>query len=140
MKKVFLSLVALALVTVSFTSCREEEKTEKEELIEELADLSEVMDGLLENLNLKDSVLKVKEKKVGPLSDGTRYDYFLLKVFFGPTRLLRTVFSGVTSGPLLVLHFKVFSWFLVVGYATIPDQSSANAGGETFYSTYSSGL
>ena len=24
--------------------------------------------------------LKVKEKKVGPLSDGTRYDYFLLKV------------------------------------------------------------
>lgn len=35
----------------------------KEELIEELADLSEVMDGLLENLNLKDSVLKTKEKK-----------------------------------------------------------------------------
>ena len=38
MKKVFLSLVALALVTVSFTSCREEEKTEKEELIEEMQD------------------------------------------------------------------------------------------------------
>lgn len=35
----------------------------KEELIEELADLSEVMDGLLDNLNLKDSVLKAKEKK-----------------------------------------------------------------------------
>lgn len=35
----------------------------KEELIEELADLSEVMDGLLNNLNLKDSVLRAKDKK-----------------------------------------------------------------------------
>lgn len=35
----------------------------KEELIEELADLSEVIDGLLENLHLKDSVLKTKDKK-----------------------------------------------------------------------------
>lgn len=35
----------------------------KKELIEELADLAEVLDGLLINLNLKESVLKIKEDK-----------------------------------------------------------------------------
>ena len=67
MKKVFLSLVALALVTVSFTSCREEEKTEKEELIEEMQDAgTKVDDGDVKiKMETEDKEVKIKEDADG---------------------------------------------------------------------------
>ena len=72
MKKVFLSLVALALVTVSFTSCRDEEKTEKEELIEEMEDAGAEVKKKVESdgdvkikMETEDKEVKIKEDADG---------------------------------------------------------------------------
>ena len=44
--------------------------------------------------------LKVKEKKVGPLSDGTRYDYSLLKVVF-KEKIANIVIFNMYIDPLI---------------------------------------
>jgi len=47
--------------------------------------------------------LKVKEKKVGPLSDGTRYDYSLLKVI-SKEEVADTVIFKMSIDPLRYYH------------------------------------
>jgi len=47
--------------------------------------------------------LKVKEKKVGPLSDGTHYDYSLLKVI-SKEKVAHTVIFEMSIDPLSYYH------------------------------------
>jgi hypothetical protein len=69
MKKVILPLLAVALMTVSFNSCREENKTEAEELIEEMeangAEIKKKVDGDETKIKMETENKEVKIKTDG---------------------------------------------------------------------------
>ncbi len=69
MKKIILPLLAVAFMTVSFSSCREENKTEAEELIEEMeaegAEIERKVDGDETKVKMETEDKEVKIKTDG---------------------------------------------------------------------------
>lgn len=67
MKKLIYTTLAVAFMTVSFTSCREEEKTEKEKLIQEMkdegADIKVKQDGDEVKIKMESDSKSVKIKE-----------------------------------------------------------------------------
>lgn len=66
MKRIFLPLIALALMTISFASCREENQTKAEELIEEMeadgAEIEKKVDGDETKIKMESEEKEVKIK------------------------------------------------------------------------------